>query len=476
MTNEPMVLEIKMDKPLVFVVDDDPNMREMLTRWIETDGYRVKAFDNGMECLEKIDEGPEVICLDIIMPGMHGWEVLEKIQLLDAQLPVIMVTSNDSIEDVVTAMRLGAYDYITKPIDRNRLRTTLEKAVERYVMVREIGQLRRELGNTYSFNNIIGKSSSMVKVFTQIEKVLNNNINIFINGESGTGKELVARAIHYHGARKNGPFEAVNCGAIPENLQESEFFGHQKGAFTGATQSQAGKIEMAESGTLFLDEVGEMTPAMQIKLLRFLQDKTFEPVGGRNKIKVDVRIISATNKDLEKEVEKGRFREDLYFRLVVFPITIPPLRERKEDIPVMINHFLRKYEKETGKEIRLIDHRAMEAIMNYDWPGNVRELESVIYRAMVICETDKLKLSCLPSQLTQKLIKNSLRPKEQPKSAEQSVTNLADVEKSHILKILKETNWRIEGSKGAAILLGLHPNTLRGRMQKLGIHLLKTSE
>ncbi len=294
--------------------------------------------------------------------------------------------------------------------------------------------------------------------------------------ESGTGKELVARAIHYHGARKNGPFEAVNCGGIPETLQESEFFGYQKGAFTGATQSQAGKIEMAEGGTLFLDEIGEMTPAMQIKLLRFLQDKTFEPVGGRYKITVDVRIISATNKDLEKEVEKGTFREDLYYRLVVFPITIPPLRERKEDIPAMINHFFRKYEKETGKKIHQIDHRAMEAIMDYDWPGNVRELESVIYRAMVICDTDKLKFSCLPPHLTQKLIRSSLRPAEQPTPAEQSVTNLAEIEKSHILKILKKTNWRIEGSKGAAILLGLHPNTLRGRMQKLGIHLLKSSE
>jgi DNA-binding NtrC family response regulator len=465
-----------MSKPLVFVVDDDSNIRELLTRWISTDGYRVRAFENGMDCLEKIEESPDVICLDIMMPGMHGLEVLEKIQLLDAQLPVIMITSNDSIEDVVTAMKRGAYDYITKPIDRNRLRTSLKKAVERYVMVKEIGRLRRELDNTYSFNNIIGKSSAMVKVFTQIEKVLNNNINIFINGESGTGKELVARAIHYQGARKNGPFEAVNCGAIPENLQESEFFGHQKGSFTGATQSQTGKIEMAKGGTLFLDEVGEMTPAMQIKLLRFLQDKTFEPVGGRSKVKVDVRIISATNKDLEKEVEKGTFREDLYYRLVVFPITIPPLRERKEDIPVMINHFLRKYEKETGKAIRLIDHRAMDAIMDYDWPGNVRELESVIYRAMVICETDKIDVACLPPQLTQKLIKNSLRPAEQQKSTEPSVTNLAEVERSHIIKILKETNWRIEGSKGAAILLGLHPNTLRARMQKLGIHLLKSPE
>jgi len=349
----------------------------------------------------------------------------------------------------------------------------LKKAVERYAMAKEIGQLRRELGNAYSFDNIIGKSAAMARVFEQIEKVLENNINVLIQGESGTGKELVVRAIHYHGARKSGPFEAVNCGAIPEHLQESELFGHQKGAFTGALQSQVGKIEMAKGGTFFLDEVGEMTPALQIKLLRFLQDKIVEPVGGRNKIQVDVRIISATNKDLKKEVEKGAFREDLYYRLAVYPITLPPLRERKEDIPSMLNHFFRKYQKETGKEIRLVDNRVMDVIMDYDWPGNVRELENVIYRAMVICETDTLQLSCLPPQLTRMLPKNCLEPAEQPKSANKvlqspsEIMPMEDLEKKAMLQAL-------EGTKGnltmAAKQLGMGRATFYRKINKYALH------
>ena len=462
-----------MSKSLIYVVDDEPNLRKLLTYWIEMDGYRVRAFENGAQCLEAIEEGPEVICLDIMMPGMTGLEALEKIQLFDAQLPVIMITAKDSIEDAVAAMRLGAYDYIGKPIDRNRLRNTLKKAVERYAMAKEIGQLRRELGHAYSFDNIIGKSAAMARVFTQIEKVLENNINVLIQGESGTGKELVVRAIHYHGARKSGPFEAVNCGAIPEHLQESELFGHQKGAFTGALQSQVGKIEMAKGGTFFLDEVGEMTPALQIKLLRFLQDKIIEPVGGRNKIKVDVRIISATNKDLKKEVEMGSFREDLYYRLAVYPITLPPLRERKEDIPSMLNHFFRKYEKETGKEIRLVDNRVMDVLMDYDWPGNVRELENVIYRAMVICETDKLQLSCLPPQLTQRLPKNNLEPAGQPKSTIEvlqpppEITSMDDLEKKAMLQALERTKGNLTM---AAKQLGMGRATFYRKINKYGLH------
>ena len=462
-----------MSKPLVFVVDDEPNLRKLLSYWIETDGYQVRAFEDGAECLEALTEGPDVICLDIMMPGLDGIEVLEKIQVYDSRLPVIMVTAKDNIEDAVKAMQQGAYDYINKPIDRNRLRATLKKAVERYAMAREIGQLRKELCRTYSFDNIIGKSPAMAKVFTQIEKVLNSNINVFVQGGSGTGKELVARAIHYHGARKNGPFEAVNCGAIPENLQESEFFGHQKGSFTGATESRVGKIEAAKGGTLFLDEVGEMTQALQIKLLRFLQDKTVEPVGGRNKITVDVRIISATNKDLAKEVEKGNFREDLYYRLVVFPITIPPLRERKEDIPAMINHFLRKYEKETGKEIRQIDHRAMDIIMDYDWPGNVRELENAIYRAMVICDTDKLDLACLPPALTQELPRKSEEsapPFETVAETRQSpagILSMEDLEKTAMLQALEVTAGNLTL---AAKQLGMGRATFYRKVSKYALH------
>jgi len=310
-----------------------------------------------------------------------------------------MVTAKGSLELAVKSMKLGAYDYIRKPIDRSRLETSLKKAVEKYAMAKKITRLQKELGHTYSFHNIVGKTAVMDKVFNQIEKVANNNINVFIQGESGTGKELVARAIHYQGSRQDGPFEAVNCGAIPENLQESEFFGHEKGAFTGAIRSQAGKIEVANGGTLFLDEVGDMSPSLQVKLLRFLETRTIERVGGRKRISVDVRIISATNKVLKTETETGKFREDLYYRLMVYPITIPCLRDRKEDIPILVQHFLDKYMKETKKDIRSVDHNAMEAMVAYDWPGNVRELENVIQRAMVTSDSDRLEISNLPSEI-----------------------------------------------------------------------------
>ena len=384
---------------LIFVVDDEPMARTLMSKWIQKFGYGVRTFSGGEKCLEALDEGPSAICLDIMMPGLDGIEVLKRIQIIEKQLPIIMVTAKDSLELAVKSMKLGAYDYIRKPIDRSRLETSLKKAVEKYAMAKKITRLQRELGHTYSFHNIIGKTAVMDKVFNQIEKVANNNINVFIQGDSGTGKELVARAIHYQGSRQEGPFEAVNCGAIPENLQESEFFGHEKGAFTGAVRSQAGKIEVANGGTLFLDEVGDMSPSLQVKLLRFLETRTIERVGGRKRISVDVRIISATNKMLKTETETGNFREDLYYRLMVYPIIIPCLRDRKEDIPVLVQHFLDKYMKETKKDIRSVDHDAMEALVAYAWPGNVRELENVIQRAMVTSDSDHLEISNLPSEI-----------------------------------------------------------------------------
>ena len=385
---------------LIFVVDDEPTARTLMSKWIEKFGYEVRAFSSGEQCLEALDEAPSAICLDIMMPGLDGIEVLKRIQSMEKELPIIMVTAKGSLELAVKSMKLGAYDYIRKPIDRSRLETSLRKAVEKYSMAKKITRLQKELGQTYSFHNIVGRTAVMEKVFNQIEKVTDNNINVFIQGESGTGKELVARAIHYQGSRQDGPFEAVNCGAIPENLQESEFFGHEKGAFTGAIRSQAGKIEVANGGTLFLDEVGDMSPSLQVKLLRFLETRTIERVGGRKRISVDVRIISATNKHLKAETESGNFREDLYYRLMVYPINIPCLRDRKEDIPVLARHFLDKYMKETKKDIRSVDHDTMEALVAYDWPGNVRELENVIQRAMVTSDSERLEISTLPSEIS----------------------------------------------------------------------------
>ena len=386
---------------LIFVVDDDPTARNLMSKWVQKFGFSVKTYDGGKKCLDALEEGPAAICLDIMMPEMDGIEVLKRIQTIDKELPVIMVTARDSLELAVKSMKLGAYDYIRKPIDRSRLETSLQKAVEKFNMARQINRLQKELGQTYSFHNIIGKTAAMEKVFAQIEKVANNNINVFIQGDSGTGKELVARAIHYQGSRRYGPFEAVNCGAIPENLQESEFFGHEKGAFTGAVRSQAGKIEVADGGTLFLDEVGDMSASLQVKLLRFLEGRVIERVGGRKQIPVDVRIISATNKLLKQETETGNFREDLYYRLMVYPIFIPTLKDRKDDIPVLVQHFLNKYMEETQKKIRSVDHNAMEALLAYDWPGNVRELENVVQRAMVTSDTDRLEITSLPYEIVE---------------------------------------------------------------------------
>jgi len=437
---------------LIFVVDDETTARHLMSVWIQKYGYEVRTFGSGEECLEAMDEGPSAICLDIVMPGMDGIEVLKQIQGIEKQLPVIMVTAKDSLELAVQSMKLGAYDYIRKPIDRSRLETSLKKAVEKFAMVKKITQLQKELGHTYSFHNIIGKTAVMEKVFHQIEKVAHNNINVFIQGDSGTGKELVARAIHYQGSRQEGPFEAVNCGAIPENLQESEFFGHEKGAFTGAVRSQAGKIEVAHGGTLFLDEVGEMSPTLQVKLLRFLETRTIERVGGRKRISVDVRIISATNKNLKKETETGNFREDLYYRLMVYPITIPSLRDRKDDIPVLVQHFLDKYTKETGKNIRSVDHGALEALVAYDWPGNVRELENVIQRAMVTSDSDRVEISNLPTEIVEKSGKASREcsPDVLNREAETAtdfssseVTPLSTLEKEAMLNALNITRGNL---------------------------------
>jgi DNA-binding NtrC family response regulator len=388
-----------MKKKLIFIVDDQPSARKLISCWMNGNDYDVREFANGYAFLEALKEGPDAVCLDIMMPGMDGVEVLKQVRVKAPDLPVIMVTASESLDIAVEAMKQGAYDYITKPIDRHRFLTSLEKAVEKHSMTREIHQLRKALGQTCSFDNIVGKSDSMKKVYRLIENVLETNINVFISGESGTGKEMVSRAIHFQGIRRDGPFEAVNCGGIPENLQESEFFGHEKGAFTGAVSTRIGKIEKARGGTLFLDEVGEMSPSLQIKLLRFLQDKTFERVGGSSKITADVRIISATNKDLEEEVKAGNFRDDLYYRLFVYPISLPPLRERKEDIPALAGCFFEKYREETGKDISGIDPPVMELLLDYDWPGNVRELENVIYRSVVAAEGNKLMLLNLPAAI-----------------------------------------------------------------------------
>ena len=384
-------------KDLLFIVDTDVPHREMMAGWLEDQGYRVKVFDNGELCLNMLDENPGAICLDINMSA--GLDILKRLKLANRDIPILVVTENDAVDSAVEAMKIGAFDYMAKPVDKIRLRTNVDRAIEMHTMVTKIQRLQGELKKTYSYKNIVGQSEAMKQVFAQVDEVSGININVFIHGESGTGKELVAKALHFNSAYKTGDFIAINCGAIPEELQENEFFGHEKGAYTGADDSRIGKLEVANGGTLFLDEVGEMPPKMQVKLLRFLQDKSFERVGGNKKIHVDLRIISATNRNLETAVRQGKFREDLYYRLVVYPILIPPLRERREDIPILINHFLKKYKSYITKKITTVSSYALEALVRYTWPGNVRQLENEIYRAMVSTRTDTVQIENLSPEI-----------------------------------------------------------------------------
>jgi len=390
-----------MPNELIFTVDDDPQIRGLLRIWLEEKGYEVEDFESGEDCLKALEKDPIAIVLDLMMPGIGGLETLEGIQKADQDIPVIMATSIDNAETAVKAIKMGAYDYIVKPFDETRLLTTLEKAIEQFSLKRKIHRLEEELRQGTNPKGIIGKSTALDGLLAKTRKVENSKASVLILGESGTGKELLACAIHQNSPYSKGLFVDINCGAIPETLQESELFGHKKGAFTGATESRIGKLELANGGTLFLDEVAEMNLETQTKFLRFLQERNFERVGDNQKIHVDTRVIAATNKNLKTEVEEGRFREDLYYRLAVFPIEIPPLRERVEDIPLLCLHFLEKHKGELNKDISSFTPGAMAALKKYQWPGNIRQLENAIYQATIINETGAIDLDCLPDEVFQ---------------------------------------------------------------------------
>jgi DNA-binding NtrC family response regulator len=467
---------------LLFVVDNDIPHREMMASWLEEQGYKVKVFENGELCLNCLDENPGVICLDINMPGLSGLETLKQLRLANRDIPVMVITKNEALDSAIEAMKIGAFDYLVKPVDKIRLRTNVEKAIEMHTMVTKIQKLQGELKKTYSYKNIVGQSEPMRQIFGQIDEVSEININVFIGGESGTGKELVAKAIHFNSTYKTGNFVAINCGAIPETLQENEFFGHEKGAFTGADDSRQGKLEAANGGTLFLDEIGEMSPQMQVKLLRFLQDKSFERVGGTKKIHVDLRIISATNRNLEDAVKEGRFREDLYYRLMVYLIYLPPLRIRKEDILLLINHFLKKYKSEFSKNISTVSSHALEALVSYPWPGNVRQLENEIYRAMVTTQTNSVQIENLSPEIQklrvgyvdqenhfvpflEKIEKTVPSIKKNPQfiSPTLSGTKFNEIEKNAIIEALDEANGNIPQ---AAKALGISRATFYRKIKK----------
>lgn len=384
----------------ILIVDDEENFRHMLSVILIKEGYEVETASNGEEGLQKALSSPfdQILC-DIRMPRMDGLEFLKEIQKAGIEATIIVMSAYGTVDIAIEAMKLGAYDYISKPFKPDEIILTLRKAEEREQLRKENQLLRREIAKEYSFENIFSKNESMQKIFDVIKKVAIYKSTVLISGESGTGKELVARALHYNSDRSQKPFIPVNCGAIPENLLESELFGHVKGAFTDAIRTKKGLFEEADGGTLFLDEIGELPAQLQVKLLRVLQEGEIRRIGESKSIQVDVRIVAATVKDLQKEVNEGRFREDLFYRLNVLPIHIPPLRDRKEDIPLLIQHFIGKHNQAMNKNVADIDHRALEILMNYKWYGNVRELENTIERAIVLADKNNIELENLPIEI-----------------------------------------------------------------------------
>jgi len=384
----------------ILVVDDEENFRHILSVILKKERYEVETASNGEEALQRISNSTfdQVLC-DIRMPGMDGLDFLKEVRKTEADANVIMMSAYGTLDTAVEAMKLGAYDYISKPFKPDEIILTLKKAEERERLRKENELLRKEVKREYSFDNIVSKNEKMQGIFDMIQKVAQYKSTILITGESGTGKEVVARALHYHSDRSQSPFMPVNCGAIPENLLESELFGHSKGAFTDAIRTKKGLFEEADGGTLFLDEIGELPPQLQVKLLRVLQDGEIRRVGEAKAIQIDVRIVAATVKDLVKEVNEGRFRDDLFYRLNVVPVHIPPLRERREDIPLLVTHFIKKHTQSLGKHIAGIDPKALELLINYKWYGNVRELENTIERAIVLADGEHIELQNLPHDI-----------------------------------------------------------------------------
>ena len=384
----------------ILIIDDEENFRHMLSVILKKEKYDIETASNGDEGLQKVADSPfdQILC-DIRMPQMDGLEFLREVQKMGVHATIIMMSAYGTVDTAIEAMKLGAYDYISKPFKPDEIILTLKKAEERERLRKENELLRKEIKKEFSFENIVSKNEKMQKIFEVIKKVAQYKSTILITGESGTGKELVARALHYNSDRSQNPFIPVNCGAIPENLLESELFGHEKGAFTDAIRTKKGLFEEADDGTLFLDEIGELPLQLQVKLLRVLQDGEIRRVGDSKPIQVDVRIIAATVKDLIKEVNEGRFRDDLFYRLNVFPIHIPPLRERKEDIPLIVAHFVKKYSLSLNKNVLGINPKALEALMNYRWFGNVRELENTIERAIVLADEINIQLENLPIEI-----------------------------------------------------------------------------
>ena len=448
----------------VLIVVDEKNYPPIIAAVLQEEGYETLTANSGPEALEILKHSDvDLILTDYKMPKMDGIELLERVKTEDTDLPVIMMTAHGTVEKAVEAMQKGAYSYLLKPFDNDRLVLYVNKANAVFRLIKENRQLRTAVASQYQFDNIIGKSKPMQDVFEIIKKVSPTTATVLIEGESGTGKELVAKSIHFNSTRRDKPYIAVNCSALTESLLESELFGHERGAFTGAVSTKKGRFELADEGTLFLDEIGELSQSLQVKLLRVLQEKIFERVGGIKPIAVDIRLIAATNKDLKEEVKQGRFREDLYFRLDVVNIVLPPLRERPEDIRLLINHFMKKYADERTSDVPVtgIDSEAQRLFHEYGWPGNVRELENVIERAMIFCPNSRIKPSDLPKDFKETMNYNI--PLEDIPATAKLYETLATVERRMIERALQRANYV---QSHAAEMLGIGKSGLNQKIKK----------
>ncbi|MCP4745851.1 MAG: sigma-54-dependent Fis family transcriptional regulator [Desulfobacteraceae bacterium] len=458
----------------ILIVDDEKNYPLILSAVLQEEGYETLTAHSGIQALDILEHSDvDLVLTDMKMAEMDGIELLERVKEQNTELPVMMMTAHGTVEKAVEAMQKGAYNYILKPFDNEQLIIYINKAMAMYRVVKENMALRSVVESKYSFGNLIGKSKVMRDIYETIRKVAPATATVLIEGASGTGKELVAKSIHFNSQRRNKPFVAVNCSALAESLLESELFGHEKGAFTGAVAMKKGRFEIADGGTLFLDEIGELSASLQVKLLRVLQEKVFERVGGVRPISVNIRLIAATNKSLKQEIHEGRFREDLFYRLNVVHIVLPPLKSRLEDIRPLVAHFIQKYTDQRHSQVAVthVDQQVERLFYEYSWPGNVRELENVIERAMVMCAGNGIELTDLPKDFRQNVSKDNSFQLEGLPAQTTLYKALAHVEKEMILRALRKTNFV---QSHAANLLGIGKSGLNQKIKKHGIQIPST--
>jgi two-component system response regulator PilR (NtrC family) len=445
----------------ILIVDDEKSMCQYLSIMLKKDGYDVRTANSGKKAIAEVKDGNyDVVITDIKMEGMDGIQVLAEIKKIDRNLPVVIMTAYASQKTAIEALNKGAFYYLIKRAKNEEIKMVIRNALDMHRVKNENVFLKKQLKKKDEFKEIIGKSDEIQEVFQLVDKVADTDSTILICGESGTGKELIAKAIHYRSGRANQPFVSINCGALPESLLESELFGHVKGSFTGAIKDKDGLFKVACGGTFFLDEVGETSPAIQVKLLRVLQEREIIPVGGTSPIKVDVRLIAATNADLERAVQEDTFRADLYYRLNVIPVVIPPLRDRRDDVVLLVDHFLKIASENSGRK-RTLSRETMELLVNYDWPGNVRELENIIERAVILEESDEITIDSLPDK-----IRNHSQQRRKIVMEKAQMT-LEELEKEYLISVLEATGWQ---KKKASSILGINASTLYRKIQRYGLN------